>query len=56
MTEEIPSGNSQGLITKPEELQQMLDDYYDRRGWQSDGVPQKETLAKLGLGDISIVS
>ena len=54
MTEEIPSGNSRGLITRPEELQQMLDDYYDRRGWQSDGVPKKETLAKLGLEDISL--
>jgi aldehyde:ferredoxin oxidoreductase len=56
LTEEIPSGNSQGLMTTPEELQQMLDDYYNRRGWQSDGVPKKETLAKLGLGDISLPS
>jgi aldehyde:ferredoxin oxidoreductase len=56
MTEEIPSGNSQGLFTRPEELQQMLDNYYDRSGWQSDGVPKKETLAKLGLEDITIAS
>jgi aldehyde:ferredoxin oxidoreductase len=55
MKEEIPSGNSQGLRTKPEELQQMLDDYYERRGWDSDGVPKKETLARLGLEDVKVM-
>lgn len=52
MNEEIPSGPSKGLRTKPEELQAMLDDYYDLRGWDRDGVPKKETLVKLGLEDL----
>jgi aldehyde:ferredoxin oxidoreductase len=55
-TEVIPAGNSRGLITRPEELQQMLDDYYDLRGWNSDGVPKKETLTRLDLEDISFIS
>ena len=51
MHEEIPSGASKGLRTKPEELEQMLDEYYDLRGWNSDGVPTRETLEKLALED-----
>ena len=49
MNEEIPSGPSKGLRTTPEELQAMLDHYYDLRGWDPDGIPRKETLVKLGL-------
>jgi len=56
MNEEIPSGNSKGLRTKPEELQQMLDEYYELRGWDSDGVPKRETLDQLGLEDLIIPS
>jgi aldehyde:ferredoxin oxidoreductase len=50
--EEIPSGNSKGLRTRPEELQQMLNEYYELRGWDPDGVPETETLVGLGLEDI----
>jgi aldehyde:ferredoxin oxidoreductase len=32
------------------ELQQLLDAYYEFRGWNGDGVPSKETLDGLGLG------
>jgi aldehyde:ferredoxin oxidoreductase len=53
MNEEIPSGPSKGLRMIPGELQTMLDDYYDLRGWDRDGVPRRETLAKLGLEDLS---
>ena len=51
--EEIPSGKSKGLRTKPEELQVMLDEYYEKRGWDADGVPTRETLERLGLEDLS---
>ncbi len=54
MHEEIPSGVSKGLRTKPEELEQMLDEYYDLRGLGSDGVPRRGTLEKLGLKDCLI--
>jgi len=27
----------------------MLPEYYALRGWTKDGVPTKETLARLGL-------
>jgi len=54
MHEEIPDGNSKGMRLKPEELQQMLDAYYARRGWNKDGVPTRETLERLGLADVVI--
>jgi aldehyde:ferredoxin oxidoreductase len=33
--------------------QKLLDDYYEYRGWNKDGVPTKETLEKLQLGYIA---
>ncbi|MBI1885887.1 MAG: aldehyde ferredoxin oxidoreductase family protein [Chloroflexi bacterium] len=32
------------------ELEPMLREYYDIRGWDDDGSPRAETLSKLGLG------
>jgi aldehyde:ferredoxin oxidoreductase len=52
MHEKIPDGQSKGLRLKPEELQQMLDAYYERRGWDKNGVPTAETLDRLGLEDL----
>ncbi|MBW6486394.1 MAG: aldehyde dehydrogenase [Syntrophobacterales bacterium] len=33
--------------------QKLLDDYYDFKGWNKDGIPTKETLDKLGLDYVS---
>jgi aldehyde:ferredoxin oxidoreductase len=33
--------------------QRLLDDYYQFKGWTSDGIPSKETLEKLGLSYVS---
>ena len=43
------TGATAGQITKPEDVQKLLDMYYDQRGWTSDGLPKKETLEKLNL-------
>jgi aldehyde:ferredoxin oxidoreductase len=32
--------------------QGMLDEYYDERGWDEDGVPTEETIEKLGLKEL----
>ncbi|TFG94406.1 aldehyde ferredoxin oxidoreductase [Candidatus Thorarchaeota archaeon] len=48
--EKAPLGPSAGEVV---ELDQMLTEYYDVRGWnQEDGLPLKETLKRLGLEDI----
>jgi len=30
----------------------MLDEYYQARGWDEDGVPTPETIRKLGLDEL----
>lgn len=45
--EKAPVGPSAGEVV---ELEQMLDDYYRERGWDLEtGLPQEETLKRLGL-------
>ncbi len=47
--EPIPDGPSKGAFCSPEELNRMLDEYYELRGWSKDGVPTPERLRTLGL-------
>src|SRR5215472_10063777 len=49
MHEPIPEGPSAGMHCPPEELDAMLDRYYDLRGWDRDGVPTDTRLRSLGL-------
>ncbi len=45
--EKAPVGPSEGEVV---ELDQMLDEYYDARGWNKEtGLPLRETLERLGL-------
>ena len=34
------------------ELDVMLNEYYEFRGWDKDGIPTKEKIIELGLEDI----
>jgi aldehyde:ferredoxin oxidoreductase len=47
--EPIPEGPSKGMHCPPEELDRMLDEYYDLRGWTRDGIPTPERLNALDL-------
>jgi aldehyde:ferredoxin oxidoreductase len=49
LTEPIPKGKSKGSYVKPKELEKMLDEYYQARGWSEDGIPTKAKLMALGL-------
>lgn len=50
MNEPIPDGPSKGLYVPKEDLDKMLDEYYDTRGWDKESsYPTKETLKKLKL-------
>ena len=40
---------AKGQITKFEDVQKLLDMYYEQRGWDSNGVPTAATLDKVGL-------
>lgn len=49
LTEPIKSGDSKGQYIPQEDLDAMLDEYYDARGWTKDGVPTSEKLKELGI-------
>ena len=49
----IPSGSSQGMLCRPEEIESMLDEYYALRGWSRDGIPTPARLKALGLEEVA---
>jgi aldehyde:ferredoxin oxidoreductase len=38
----------------PQAWERLLDRYYELHGWDSEGMPEKDTLARLGLEEIGI--
>jgi len=52
MEEPIPEGNSRGEKIAPADLDRILDEYYEARGWnKATGIPTTEKLKELGLED-----
>ncbi|MDH5703157.1 MAG: aldehyde ferredoxin oxidoreductase family protein [Aigarchaeota archaeon] len=45
----IPEGVAKGSLVTQEDLDILLDDYYETRGWTPQGVPKKKKLEELGL-------
>ncbi len=46
LNDPVPSGTAKGRVC---ELTTMLDEYYDLRGWNSQGEPTDATINRLGL-------
>ena len=46
LREPAPSGTAKGLVAQ---LDRMLPEYYEMRGWDEDGRPRGQTLGRLGL-------
>jgi aldehyde:ferredoxin oxidoreductase len=51
--EPLTEGPMKGSMLNLEKYHTMLDSYYQKRGWNKNGIPTKETLKKLGLTDVS---
>lgn len=49
MTEPLKFGLSKGEFISPEDFNFMLDEYYEARGWDRNGMPTPERLKLLGL-------
>ncbi|MGI9953135.1 aldehyde ferredoxin oxidoreductase family protein [Moorellaceae bacterium AZ2] len=50
MEEPLKGGASAGQLISREDLDKMLDEYYEARGWDKEtGLPTKEKLVELGL-------
>jgi aldehyde:ferredoxin oxidoreductase len=51
--EPLTQGALKGSMLDLEKYNAMLDIYYQKRGWDKNGVPTKETLEKLGLANVA---
>lgn len=49
LTEPLKEGGSKGSYIPREQLDMMLDEYYEVRGWNKNGIPTEEKLKELGL-------
>jgi aldehyde:ferredoxin oxidoreductase len=49
LEEVLKEGGSAGESYPKNELEKLLDEYYQLRGWTADGIPMPETLKRLGL-------
>jgi aldehyde:ferredoxin oxidoreductase len=49
MEEPVQSGPNKGRFIPLEIIDAMLDEYYDLRGWDNNGIPTVETLKRFGL-------
>jgi aldehyde:ferredoxin oxidoreductase len=45
-------GPVKGAFVSQEELDLLLDDYYESRGWTLEGVPTTAKLQELGMDDL----
>ena len=52
--EPVPNGPHKGEKLDPEKWEGMLDEYYDLRGWDQNGIPTKEKLKELELEDVAL--
>ncbi len=48
-------GPSKGSFVSQEDLDLLLDDYYEVRGWTTEGIPTMEKLNELGMGDLAYI-
>jgi len=48
LRESKPDGAAKGVVPN---LEKMLPEYYELRGWRPDGVPSSEKLAELGIAE-----
>ncbi len=46
-------GPVKGAVVTQPELDLLLDDYYEARGWTLEGVPKTEKLKELGMDDLA---
>ncbi|MFW6138692.1 MAG: aldehyde ferredoxin oxidoreductase family protein [Spirochaetota bacterium] len=52
LKEAVPSGPIKGQKLTRQMYDTILDEYYEARGWDKDGVPTRDTLQKLGLQEM----
>lgn len=51
--EPVPSGPTKGMHLTPQKINLMLDEYYELRGWNKNGIPTESKLKELGLEKVA---
>ena len=51
--EPMPSGPQKGKKLEGEPFEELLQVYYEKRGWNSNGIPTRERLETLGLKEVA---
>jgi aldehyde:ferredoxin oxidoreductase len=52
--EPLPEGPAKGTVLSRDEIERLLDEYYELRGWDKGlGIPTREKLVEVGLHDIA---
>jgi aldehyde:ferredoxin oxidoreductase len=49
LTEAMSRGPCRGILLGRKNLERMLDEYYEARGWGQEGVPGEGKLEELGI-------
>ena len=50
----VATGPTAGKRTSREDVERLLDMYYEQRGWDADGHPTQQKLAELGLAGLEV--
>jgi aldehyde:ferredoxin oxidoreductase len=50
----VPNGPSKGKLVSRENVEKLLDMYYEQRGWDENGIPTREKLDELGLDFVKL--
>jgi len=53
MSEPVPDGPNQGHCISRAEVDILLDEYYELRGWDANGIPTAKTLKLCGLNEVA---
>lgn len=49
----IQTGPNEGHCIPMEDIEYLLDTYYQARGWDENGIPTRATLERVGLADVA---
>jgi aldehyde:ferredoxin oxidoreductase len=53
-TDPVQTGPTKGKLVTKENVDKLLDMYYEQRGWTENGIPTREKLDQLGLDFVTI--
>jgi len=52
MTEKLPKGMAEGSVLTKEMYDEMLEEYYDLRDWDTNGIPTDKGISRLALTEL----